>query len=88
MNREYAIGVSIDLLVWWMLVNRDYALGVSTDLLEGEYSHVDVRIGGYFSIESNAIGVRFDVLEGEYQGSVQSRRCWDWWILVNREYAI
>jgi hypothetical protein len=28
-------------------VNKEYAIGVRIDLLEGEYSHVDIGIGGY-----------------------------------------
>jgi hypothetical protein len=31
----------------WILVNREYAIGVRNDVLEGEYSHVDIGIGGY-----------------------------------------
>jgi hypothetical protein len=56
-NREFFIGVRIDLLEggeqpyrcwdWWILVNREYAIGVRIDVLEGEYSHVDIGIGGY-----------------------------------------
>ncbi len=28
-------------------MNKEYAIGVRIDLLEGEYSHVDIGIGGY-----------------------------------------